>query len=160
MRSIVTVSIMPGTVKQLTRISLIVGAIGVLCCLLTFITLRQRDKRRQQVALNDLKGVAILLLTYAQSHQGVLPANLEDVVPEAKARGWLAPDFPAERLFIDKINGAPFNYVGAGWNLGEHRDDIILYSSEAYGSRNVVFGDGHAQVLTSAQFAEAIKHHY
>ncbi|NBV25645.1 MAG: hypothetical protein EBS05_27545, partial [Proteobacteria bacterium] len=92
---------------------------------------------------NNLKQIGLAAMVFANDNADRFPDNFEEMMNE----------LGSDKILTDPQSGERYVWVGAG--KPEHGDAILAYSPTDNGGRNVVFGDGHVEQLSSSGFTLA-----
>jgi prepilin-type processing-associated H-X9-DG protein len=126
----------------------VVGVLILLAAMMLPALSSSREKARTANSMSNLKQVGLGLATFADQHEGKLPATIDELVPNL---------ITSDHVLLDPQSGEKYVYVGAGrtWQDGGG-NSVIAYSPADMNGRNVLFSDGHVQWMTSGQFGDAL----
>ena len=123
-----------------------------------------RARAREVVSMNNLKQIGMAAMMYANDHNNELPPSLAALFEAdmlVEARLLVAPNDPNPRL---RVGNRPCSYVyvlddhkGLKLKLGEIERPAMVplaWERRTFGrrGRNVLFVDGHVQVMRNGQF--------
>ena len=100
-----------------------------------------REKAREAVCINNVKGIALACAMYAQEHDKNLPRTLDDLKPYTKS---------TKLFFCPSVKDSTSNsyeFTGVTNRFQDDPDVIILREIEAnhHGRRVVLYNDGHVE---------------
>jgi len=131
------------------RLVEILGVLVILAILASMMlpALSSAKQKAQRIsAINNLKEIGTAMRLWSGDNGDAPPTSLDQISNELGG---------SDKLLIDPVSGERFIYVGAGKG-DTYPDSISAYSPPGpNGERSVLLGDGSAQVMSSAQFAEA-----
>jgi|GEM_PF-348564 len=92
---------------------------------------------------NNLKQIGLAAKIFANDNADRFPDSFEE----------MANELGSDKVLTDPDSGERYVWAGAG--KPEHQDAILAYSPVDQNGRNVVFGDGRVEQLSSSGFAAA-----
>ncbi|MEQ2010408.1 MAG: hypothetical protein ABMA26_26780, partial [Limisphaerales bacterium] len=104
---------------------------------------KAKGKAARIKSANNLKQIGLAARVFANDNADRFPDSFEEMPNE----------LGSDKILTDPESGERYVWAGAG--KPEHGDAILAYSPVDISGRNVVFGDGSVQQLTSQGFAEA-----
>jgi hypothetical protein len=120
----------------------------VVCAIVASMMLPALSKAKAKAgrikSANNLKQIGLAAKVFANDNADRFPDSFEEMPNE----------LGSDKILTDPESGQRYVWVGAG--KPEHSDAILAYSPTDANGRNVVFGDGSVQQLTSQGFAEAL----
>jgi prepilin-type processing-associated H-X9-DG protein len=132
------------------------GAVGAAAIVPAMAKARQQSKN--MVGAGKLKELGLALHMYADSHNDKFPAKLEDLVSDAN----FSRDLLRSKRKPADFKGPSFIYV-AGLTVKSPAQSVLVFENPGYcgdGKLNVLFVDGHVQMMDKTSFREELKKTY
>ena len=143
-----------GTGIEATEMTIAGAAVGAGIALPAIV--KNREQTRSARSMSNLKHIGQALVSYAEDHQGNLPADLEQTKPYlGEARVFDSPRKPKE------FDGPSYIYV-AGQTTKMDSHNVVAYENPGYCTDriNVLFLDEHVEAMKPEAFRDALKATY
>lgn len=131
--------------KGLGRVAVVAVILFIIGGMMLPALSKAKAKAGRIKSANNLKQIGLAAKVFANDNAGRFPDSYEEMPNE----------LGSDKILTDPESGERYVWVGAG--KPEHGDAILAYSPVDIHGRNVVFGDGSVQQLTSQGFAQALQ---